>query len=213
MSKLAQEQYHYLLTGSTWPRCWLGRKTPTQTNSLTGDILHNNSSDSFQFCRACLSRRDKGIKRSARSSQSTCLLAFTLAFESIISHEWVASRQNHQNGMFAQRRLRSAWASAQSALSLRCPHEESLGPELPTERTAKTDQTGWMPRLIWVFAGRTFIFVRFVMRRLKCNVHVLVYMKYLFSRPDDHIYDLDLCHNRATSTSAELPWRCIMNLY
>ena len=62
----------------------------------------------------------------------------------------------------AQRRLRSAWASAQSDQSLRCPHEESLGPELPTERTAKTlmhsedsDQTGRMPRLTWVFAGRT----------------------------------------------------------
>ena len=28
----------------------------------------------------------------------------------------------------AQRRLRSAWASAQSDWSLRCPHEETLGP-------------------------------------------------------------------------------------
>ena len=28
----------------------------------------------------------------------------------------------------AQQRLRSAWASAQSDQSLRCPHEESLGP-------------------------------------------------------------------------------------
>ena len=31
-------------------------------------------------------------------------------------------------------------------------------------RTAKTDQTGRMPRLIWVFAGRTYHFVGFVMR-------------------------------------------------
>ena len=29
-----------------------------------------------------------------------------------------------------------------------------------------SDQTGWMPRLIWVFAGRTGYFVGFVMRRL-----------------------------------------------
>ena len=29
-----------------------------------------------------------------------------------------------------------------------------------------SDQTGWMPRLIWVFAGRTNHFVGFVMRRL-----------------------------------------------
>ena len=34
--------------------------------------------------------------------------------------------------------LRSALASAQSDQSLRCPHEESLGPQLPTERTGKT---------------------------------------------------------------------------
>ena len=31
-----------------------------------------------------------------------------------------------------------------------------------------SDQTGQMPRLIWVFAGRTCHFVGFVMRRLKC---------------------------------------------
>ena len=31
------------------------------------------------------------------------------------------------------------------------------------------DQTGWMPRLILIFAGRTYHFVCFVMRRL--NYH------------------------------------------
>ena len=40
--------------------------------------------------------------------------------------------------MSAQRRLRSAWVSAQSDQSLHCPHEETLGPQLPIERTAKT---------------------------------------------------------------------------
>ena len=43
--------------------------------------------------------------------------------------------------------LRSAQASAQSDWSLLCPHEERLGPELPNERTAKTDQTRRMLRL------------------------------------------------------------------
>ena len=37
-----------------------------------------------------------------------------------------------------QRRLRSAWASAQSDQSLRCPHWVTLCPLLPFERTAKT---------------------------------------------------------------------------
>ena len=39
-----------------------------------------------------------------------------------------SARQNQQNGMCAQRKLKSAWASAQSDQSLRCPPEESLGP-------------------------------------------------------------------------------------
>ena len=43
---------------------------------------------------------------------------------------------------------RSAWASVQSDQSFRCPHEETSSTWLPTESTVKTDQTGWMPRLI-----------------------------------------------------------------
>ena len=45
--------------------------------------------------------------------------------------------------------------------SLHCPHEETSSPLLPTECTAKTDQTGQMPRLIQVFARRTGHFVDF----------------------------------------------------
>ena len=55
----------------------------------------------------------------------------------VFHHIWAAARQTQQNGMCAQRRLRSAWAFT-SLISLRCPHEETLGPELPTERTVKT---------------------------------------------------------------------------
>ena len=35
--------------------------------------------------------------------------------------KWATERQNQQNGMFTQGRLRSAWASAQSDQSLHCP--------------------------------------------------------------------------------------------
>ena len=42
--------------------------------------------------------------------------------------KWAASWQNQQSGMCAQQRLRPAWASVQSDQSLRCPHEETLGP-------------------------------------------------------------------------------------
>ena len=62
-----------------------------------------------------------------------------------------------QNGMCAQRRLRSAWASAQSDQS-----SLSAGRKLGSLSTywahnEDSDQTGWMPRLIWVFAGCTVI--------------------------------------------------------
>ena len=58
----------------------------------------------------------------------------------------------------AQRRLRSAWASALSDRSLCCPHKEKYM-SLATHwaHSVDTDQTGRMPRLIWVFAGRTVI--------------------------------------------------------
>ena len=41
---------------------------------------------------------------------------------------WATSWQTQQNGFCAQRRLRSAWASAQSDQSLRCRLMGSLGP-------------------------------------------------------------------------------------
>ena len=65
-----------------------------------------------------------------------------------------------------QRRLRSAWATAQSDKCLRCALTGQLRTHAFFMRTAKT-QTGRMPRLIGVFAGRTRHFVDFVMRRLK----------------------------------------------
>ena len=52
----------------------------------------------------------------------------------------------------AQQRLRSAWLSTQS--------DQSLG-SLATHwaHSEDSDQTGWMPRLIWVFAGHTVTFL------------------------------------------------------
>ena len=51
--------------------------------------------------------------------------------------------------------------------SLCCPHDDSWGPWLSVQRTVKADQTGQMPRLIWILAGCTGHFVGFVMRWLK----------------------------------------------
>ena len=51
---------------------------------------------------------------------------------------WAATWQIQQNDLFAQRRLRSAWAITQCDQSLCCPQEETMGPWLSLEGTAKT---------------------------------------------------------------------------
>ena len=78
----------------------------------------------------------------------------------------------------AQRRLRSDWASAQADQSRRCGirpgwSESSLcaqwvakDPSFLRADSEDSDQTGRIPRLIWVFAGCTCHFAGFVMRRL-----------------------------------------------
>ena len=69
-------------------------------------------------------------------------------------NKWAASWQNQQNGMCIQWRLGihpvwagfslSAWRNLGS-LATHCKHSED------------SEETGWMPKLIWVFAGHTVI--------------------------------------------------------
>ena len=107
--------------------------------------------------------------------------------------------QNQQNDLCTQPRLRSAWTSTQSDQSLRCPHEETMGTWLSLEHTAKTDQTGWMPRLIRVFAGHTGHFVGFVMRRLiLCKLYLSMKLL-LFSFMSEwyfYVYEVNVDHYR-----------------
>ena len=98
-----------------------------------------------------------------RNGFSVCKSARSTSFSQ--QHQnWAAAQQKQQNHMCAHRILRSACTSAQSdqSQSLRC--------ELRTQgffmRTAKTDQTGRLPMLIWVFAERTCDIVGFVVLRL-----------------------------------------------
>ena len=79
-------------------------------------------------------------------------------------NNWAASWQNQQNGICAQRRLRSTWATwSESSLSA-WRKLRSLATNWA--HSEDSDQTEWMPRLIWIFAGRICYFVGFVMRRL-----------------------------------------------
>ena len=77
-----------------------------------------------------------------------------------------------QNGMCTQQRLRSAWASAQSDQSSLSARRKLGSLATHWAHSEDSDQTGRMPRLIWVFAGRTCHFVGFVMRWLIFALHV-----------------------------------------
>ena len=77
---------------------------------------------------------------------------------------YMSSLMTKPTWLCAQQRLRSVWSSAwtfaKSVESLCCPHEETLA--IHWAHSEDSDQTGWMPRLVWVFAGRTHHFVGFV---------------------------------------------------
>ena len=86
---------------------------------------------------------------------------------SVSYHEPIERPHDKTNKMTVHpAKTRSAWASAQSDQSSLFPWR-SIG-SLATHRvhSEDSDQTGWMPRLIWVFAGHTCHFVGFAMQRL-----------------------------------------------
>ena len=60
---------------------------------------------------------------------------------------------------------RSAWASARSDQSSQCARWVAED-RMFLHADSESDQTGWKPRLIWVFAERTGHFIGFVMRWL-----------------------------------------------
>ena len=75
---------------------------------------------------------------------------------------WTAAWQNQQNDLRAKQRLRSAWTSESLLSAWRSLASLAI---LRVHRD-DSDQTGWMPRLIWVFSGHTGLIAGFVMRHL-----------------------------------------------
>ena len=69
----------------------------------------------------------------------------------------------------AQQRLRSARASTQSDQSWLCAQQVAKDPPFLHSDSEESDQTGWMPRLIWVYPGCTCHSVGVVMRWLRCT--------------------------------------------
>ena len=116
---------------------------------------------------------------------------------------WAAAWQNQWNGMCTQRRLRTAWASAQSDQSLRCALNRKLRAQAFFMQTGKTDQSGLMPRLIWVFAGCTGHFVHFVMLQLICHLRGVWFIVLLFLLKFPHLIQT-IYHNDPKSLDREV---------
>ena len=70
---------------------------------------------------------------------------------------WATTWPKPTKWVCTQRRLGSAWASTQSDQSSLCAQWVAKGPWFLHADSEDSDQTGRMPRLIWVFAGRTLI--------------------------------------------------------
>ena len=65
------------------------------------------------------------------------------------------AQQNQLNEMRVQQRLRSAWASTQFDQSLLCTCWVAENPRFLQASSKYSDQTGQMPKLVWIFAERT----------------------------------------------------------
>ena len=102
---------------------------------------------------------EKHLRQSPSQSKSEKQFCWSTSLCVII---WATSWQNHQTYMCAQRRLRSAWASAQSDRSSLCALGVAKDPSFLHADSEDSDQSGRIPRLIWVFDGRTCHFVGFV---------------------------------------------------
>ena len=94
----------------------------------------------------------------------------------------------------------SAWSE-----SLLCPLWVAKDPIFLHADSEDSDQTGRMPRLIWVFAGRTCHFVRFVLCWHKC----LLNTSFIWTCDDDEFRFNDAStHEGHLRQNGELTWFC-----
>ena len=81
----------------------------------------------------------------------------TFCKENILSRDMTKTMTKTMKWLCAQRRLGSAWASAQSDQSSLSAWTKLVSLAAHWAHSEDSDQTGRMPRLIWVFAGRSLI--------------------------------------------------------
>ena len=124
-----------------------------------GDTVNQVDDAGLHFLRR-LSTVDSLLKHNTECLQSKLQrnsFIYGQFFLVLLRNIWAASWQNQQIDMCIQRRLRSAWASAQSNQSSLCAQWVAKDPSFLHTDSKYSDQTGRMSRLIWVFAGRTLI--------------------------------------------------------
>ena len=85
---------------------------------------------------------------------------------SCLYDKWATTWQNQQNECAPSEDSDKPGRPPVWSESSLCAQEVAKDPSFPQADSEDSDQTGRMPRLIWVFAGRTVI-VGFVMLRLK----------------------------------------------
>ena len=116
-----------------------------------------------------------------------------------------ASWQNKQNGMCAQRRLWSAWASEQSGQSLCCPHKEAWVLSYPLSAQRRL-WSNWVDAqavlcLRWMHSD----FVGFVMRRLNyCSF--LMYPVTINGLAEELLKRSDVCYRFSQSMAQAIKW-------
>ena len=89
--------------------------------------------------------------------------------------KWAASWLNQLNDLAPSKDSDQPGHPPSLIKSSLCSHWVAEDPSFLHADSEDSDQTGRMPRLIWVFAGRTCHFVGFVMRRLNYPLVILKY--------------------------------------
>ena len=126
---------------------------------LIGQVSHNMEVILRHSCNFCFSTWPEIILKS-------CNLTYILFFSfNSITFEPPQDKTNQMTVCPAKTRISLGICSVWSESSL-CTQWVAKDPSFPHADSENSDQTGRMPRLIWVFAGRTCHFVGFVMRQL-----------------------------------------------
>ena len=95
------------------------------------------------------------------------MLKYTASYKALNSNEPLHDKTNKMTLRPAKTQINLGIRPVWSESSL-CTQWLAKEPSFLDAESEDSDQTGRMPRLIWVFTGRTDHFVGFVMRWLKC---------------------------------------------